>query len=193
MSEGSIDSRIRKIGFIKGLFLGCIVLSLSIFSYYFITGLAKSPFLAFAGPYCFTIIIPLIVAVLFAFNNRKKLGGYWSFKQAVTGIFIMLFTCFIILTIGRDLVFANFIEPNMVHKTETAMLSNSRLVYEQRGLKKPQIDSLVNERRKEFSTQKTSDAGVFVQGFVITTMLLFVLSVLIGAVVKKDPPIITQV
>lgn len=186
MPEKSIDSQIRKNGFIKGLLLGCIVLALSIASFYFIIDIAKEPWEDLLGPYIFSMIIPLLLIVFFALDIRKKLGGWWSFKQAVTGTFIMIFTSYVILTIGRDFIFAKAIEPDMIQKLETAMLNSSTIMYKKQGFSQAQINSQIAERKQGFEGQKAVSTGIIIQNFIINTMLLFVLAIILGALLKRE-------
>jgi len=192
MPEGSIDSRIRKCGFIRGLILGCIVLALSIVSFYFITSASTTPVVALVVLYGFSTAIPLAATVLFAINLRINLGGYWTFKQAVTGTFIMVFCSYILLLIGRDLVFVKLIEPDMAQKTEAAMLKNSAIMYKQQGIAQAQIDTKIADMKKQFGDGQGTSAGGLIFAFVETTILLFLLAVLIGAVVKKEPPVFAK-
>jgi hypothetical protein len=188
MSEGNIDSRIRKGGLIRGLFLGFIVLALSLISFYFITSASTTPVMALVTLYGFSTIIPLAAAIFLAFNLRGKLGGYWTFKQAVTGTFIMVFSCYILLLIGRDLLFVKFVEPDMSQKTEAAMLKNSASMYKQQGVQQAQIDAKIADMKKQFGEGQGASIGGLVSAFFETTILLFVLSVLIAAVSKKESP-----
>jgi len=193
MSEGSIDSRIRKGGFIRGLILGCIVLALSIVSFYFITSANTTPLVALIVLYGFSIAVPLAVTVLFAINLRIKLGGYWTFKQAVTGNFIMVFCSYMLLLIGRDLIFVKMVEPAMAQKTEAAMLKNSAIMYKQQGITQAQSDAKIADMKKQFGDGQGTSAGALAFAFVETIILLFLLAILIGAVVKKEPPAFAKV
>src|SRR5579864_2566462 len=97
----NIEQRI-KITFIQyGIALGIILTGLSIFSYYLITQITKSPVLFVAGPILLSIFIPIIITIFFCFNGRRKIGGYWTFRQATTGIFIMFIIAYIIQLVGK--------------------------------------------------------------------------------------------
>src|ERR1700733_7050051 len=109
-----LEQRIKGIFLKYGIALGFILLALGIFSYYLITRVTTSPVLFVAIPIFFSLFIPIFLTVFFCFNGRKKLGGYWTFKQATTGIFIMFLVAYLIQFIGKDIVFNKFIEPNNV-------------------------------------------------------------------------------
>jgi len=67
-----IEQHIKIYGVKSGVLLGLILLSLSIFSFYFITSLARSLALLLFGPIVFTLVIPVITVVFLCFNFRKK-------------------------------------------------------------------------------------------------------------------------
>jgi len=189
----NVDRQLRINAIIKGLILGVVVLASSIFSYYFITAITKTMWLIVAGPYFFAIIIPLILTLLFSVDMRKKLGGYWTFKQAVTSIFIMFLVCYAILTIGRDFIFAHLVEPNMTQKTEAVMLDVKTQSLKMQGASQKEINSQITELRKEFDTQESTGLGTIVQSYIINTILLFVVAIVFAAILKKEPPFATVV
>ena len=109
----NLDKQIKKQSIYFGLVLGVISLALSILTFYLIISSTSSLIFIIAGPILLSFIIPIVLVVLLCLDFRKKIGGFWVFKQAVTGIFIMFFIAFAIQTIGKDLIFAKFIEPKV--------------------------------------------------------------------------------
>ena len=186
MPTAEKSKRIRKSAIIKGVILGVIFLSLNIFSYYFITGITKTTWLIVAGSFFFSIIIPVIVVIFLCINMRKKVGGYWDFKQATTGIFTMFLISYVILYIGRDMVFAKFIEPNMVKKTELVMLDVKARSLAMQGRTQSQINAQVDDMRKGFDSQGSPGIGTILQGFIINIIFLFVIALVFGSIFKKD-------
>ena len=150
----NVDRKLRIDAIIKGFILGLIMTAFSIFSFYFITALTEKMDLIVAGPYIFSIILPIVVTVLFALNMRKKIGGFWTFRQAVTGIFMMFLISYAIVSIGRDLIFGKLIEPNMAQKTEVVMIKVRSQALKSSGASDKEINNQLVELRKEFDTQK---------------------------------------
>jgi len=183
----NVNRQLKINAVIKGILLGFIVLVFSIFSYYFITRLTTTPQWILGGPYIFAIIIPLVVTLFFCVNLRGKLGGYWTFRQAVTSIFIMFLVCYAILTIGRDLVFSKLIEPNMVHNTEEVMLNVKAQSLKINGQNPAQVKQQVSDLRQQFDSQTTPGVFVILQNYIINIILLFVLAIVFSAIFKKDP------
>src|SRR5579871_5515085 len=100
-----LENTIRRVSAIKGLLLGAVLLAVSILSYYVLVYYAtQNAWLIIFSTVIFSVVIPIIVVLIFCFDLRKSVGGYWTFKQAVTGIFIMLAVNYVIQVMGKDVV-----------------------------------------------------------------------------------------
>jgi hypothetical protein len=183
----NLNQQIRKNALTNGLMLGLITLVLGIFSFYFITGMTTSFAMIIGGPIIFSIIIPIVIVILFCIDMRKKIGGYWTFKQAVTGIFIMFLAAYVIQMVGRDFVFAKFIEPNMIEKTQDAMTKATTAMLEKSGTDQATIDSKVADMQKQFDAQKDVSVAKTIEGIGISLILMFVVALIFAAIFKKDP------
>jgi hypothetical protein len=179
-----------KINFIKnGLWLGLILVGFSVLSFYIITMVTKSPIIFVVAPIIFSFALPIIVVLIFCFYGRKKIGGYWTFKQATTGIFIMFCCAYVVQTVGRDLIFARVIEPHMVDKTEKAYLAASAIIRAQPGTNQKQLDANQAEVKKNFDEQKNLTVGMFIQGVLFSIIFIFVLALIFGALFKREAPV----
>jgi len=183
----NLEQKIRKDSLISGLLLGVILLVLSIFSFYFITTMA-SGMMTLVGPLLFSIIIPILLVIFFCIDVRKKIGGYWSFKQATTGIFIMLFAAYIVQTIGRDLIFGKLVEPQMVEKTQAAVMKSTTDMLEKSGASQESIDKKTADIQQQFQSQMNPTVGKIIQGYAITIIFIFVFALIFGAIFKKEIP-----
>jgi len=187
----NLDQQI-KIVFVKyGLLLGLILTALSILSFYFITVISHSPVLFVASPLVFSMVIPIAVVILFCFYGRRKIGGYWTFRQATTGIFIMFLAAYIVQTVGRDLIFARLIEPHMIEKTEKAFMEAAAQIRKQPGANLKQLDQNEADVKKNFADQKNVTFGKVAQGFIFSILFIFVLALIFAALFKRDPPVYT--
>lgn len=117
------------------------------------------------------------------------MGGYWNFKQATTGIFIMFIVAYAFNTIARDLIFAKFIEPDMIKKTEAAVINSTQAMMEKSGIDQAKIDSKIAEAQKQFDEQQHLSIGKILSGIGTTIILIFVVALIFGAMLKKDPPL----
>jgi hypothetical protein len=127
------------------------------------------------------------VAIFLIIGLRKEIGGFWVFKQAVTGIFIMFFVANLLSFIGRDLLFAKVIEPNMVENMKTAMVNSVSAMLEQSGQEQSEIDKKIDEINQQFEKQKNPTIGSIIQSQLIAIIFLFVMALIFGAIFKRDP------
>jgi|SRR5581483_7958621 len=183
-----LENTIRKTAAIKGLILGLILLAMSIIFYYMlISGIMVGTTIIIASLF-FSFIIPIGIALLFGFNLRKSIGGYWTFRQATTGMFIMFAICYVMQVVGKDVVFARLVEPDMVKKTQAAMMDASTVMWKKSGAKQADIDQKKADIQKEFNDQSNITVGGIIQSYVITLIFLFLFALIFAAMLKKNPP-----
>ncbi|MBD1392331.1 DUF4199 domain-containing protein [Mucilaginibacter glaciei] len=183
------DQQIRKQALTKGLLLGIIMSVLSIFSFYYITSMVTSLLLITVGPFIISAVLPLVVAILFSFDLRKAIGGFWNFKQAVTGIFIMFFAAYLIQYLLVSLLFAKVIEPQMVEKTKTAMTTAVSGMLEKSNASQNDIDAKMEDIQKQFDAQKDPTVAKQFQSFAISILFVFVVALIFAAFFKKERPL----
>ncbi|HWD87370.1 MAG TPA: DUF4199 domain-containing protein [Mucilaginibacter sp.] len=183
-----LENTIRRAGAIRGLFLGVILLALSIISYYVLIYNTQNAWLILISPVIFSVVIPIIIVLIFCFNLRKRIGGYWTFRQAVTGIFIMFAVNYVIQVAGKDVVFAKFIEPDMIPKTEAAMMKGTEVMLKKTGASQAAIAQKKAEIQKKLDEQKDITTRAIIQGYVITLLLLFALALIFAALLKRNRP-----
>jgi len=189
-AQGNISKQLRTNAIIKGVILGVVLLASSIFSYYLITSLTKASWLIIAGPYFFSVLIPVILTSLFCVDMRKKECGYWGFKASVTAIFIMFMVCYGILTAGRDLIFAKLVEPDMAQKTQAVMLNVRAGQLKISGASQTEINNQLTELKKQFAT--TPGVGSLIQDYITNIIFLFAIAVVFGAIFKREPPYVIE-
>jgi len=183
-----LENTIRRAALIRGVILGVILLVLSIASYYVLIYTSASALQLIVIQVVFSFVVPLIVALLFSFDLRKKIGGYWTLRQAVTGIFIMLVVNYAIQIVGKDLLFAKFVEPNMVQNTEAVMMKATTESLKQSGKSPADIAQKKAEIQKKLDEDKNITPGGMIQGYVFTIILLFIPALIFAALLKRDPP-----
>jgi hypothetical protein len=184
-----LEQRIRIIFLKYGIVLGFILLAFDISSYYIITRITTSPVLFVAVPIFFSLFIPIFLTVFFCFNGRKKLGGYWTFKQATTGIFIMFLVAYLIQFIGKDIIFNKFIEPNNVVNTQNAAVAAKTALMRQRGNAQKVIDSSIADMKRDFAAQQNTTIGSTIQGIIFSILFIFLFALIFGSLFKKIPPV----
>jgi ABC-type antimicrobial peptide transport system permease subunit len=188
MSEET-DKKIKKQALIQGLFLGLVISAISITYFYFMVTVAKSAVVITFGSMVFSYLLPLAAAALFSLNLRAKIGGLWTMRQAGTGIFIMFFVSYLMVFIIKDQLFAKVAEPNMVPKTETAMMNALNKLKDEttKPEEKKEADAKIIEMKKAFDAERTVTIGQQIQSLGISIIFLFVLSIIFAAFFKREP------
>ena len=141
----TLEQKIKKSGFINGLILGAITLALNILSFYIITSSSVSPLLFILAPIISRAFIPMLVVIFFSFNIRKNVGGLWTFKQATTGIFIMLMVAYLVNLAGKDMIFDKVIEPNGIQKTQMAAINAKASNMKEKGASQDKINASIDK------------------------------------------------
>jgi hypothetical protein len=190
MEASAIEVNNRKNALYNGLALGAALFVLGTIVYYILIG-TTSVWVITLVPTVISVIIPILLAVFMSLDLRRKMGGYWTFKQATTGIFIMFIVAYAFNTIARDLIFAKLIEPDMIKKTEAAVINSTQAMMEKSGVDQATIDRRTADAQKQFDEQQHLSAGKILSGIGVTIVLLFVVALLFGAMFKKDPPLFT--
>jgi hypothetical protein len=183
------DTEIRKKGAMSGIPLGVILMVLNIFSFYFITSIATSFWMISFGPIIFSVLLPLVVAGVYCSDLRKKIGGYWTFKQATTAIFMMMFVSYAITYLGANILFGKIIEPHMVEKTQTAVIGATTQMMEKQGVDQEKIDEQTEKMQKQFALQTDTSPVKVLTGIAVSLIFIFVLALIFAAIFKKDPPL----
>lgn len=184
----SIERRIKIIFLRYGIILGAIFLALSIFSYYFITEITASPVMFVGGPIIFRLFIPIFLTAWLCFKGRALIGGYWSFKQATTGVFVMFLVAFLIQFVGKDILFDRVIAPDNIQKTQAAAIRFKTMILTQKKETPERIARDNAEMKKDFAQQESDGIGGVLRGLVITVLFIFILALIFGALFKRDPP-----
>lgn len=183
--------RLRSLGITFGLLLGVALALLNIASFYIMLS-ATSVVLISAVPFIFSVLLPILLVVVLCFNFRKKIGGFWTLREAATGIFIMFFTAFVVLFILRDQLFAKVIEPHMIEKTQLAMTNSVSKFLKESKTSQDVINKKLNEIQQEFEAQKDVTIGKQIQGVGISIIFMFVLAIIFAAFFKKEVQVYNQ-
>jgi hypothetical protein len=180
-----LEKNIKKQGFINGLILGVATTILSIISFYFITAPSASAVGFIMLPIALRLFVPIFLVLYLCFNVRNKIGGLWTFKQATTGIFIMLFTAYLINLAGKDLLFDKVVEPNGIEKTQVAAVNAKTSDMKQHGYNQAKIDSSITDMKKDFSEKDSFSVGKFITGNVFIILFLFVIALIFASLIRN--------
>lgn len=179
-----LNQNVKINGVKSGLLLGLVVILLSVFSFYFVTGLGKSYVLFIAGPIIFRILVPIAIVLLLCFRMRNNVGGYWTFKQATTGIFIMFFTAYLLNLIGMSVVFP-IVEPNYVAKTQASVVKMTTAMMNEKKVDPAKQAAAISDLKKEMNQKQNVTIWSTVMDNAIVIVFLFVFSLLFASLLRN--------
>lgn len=187
MISEETDRVIIKHSIVNGVFLGVVVAAIGIFSFYYLTEMVTSPALIMIGYFTlFPVVLPIAFAIFFILRLRGKIGGYWSFKKAVRGIFIILISAYFTQFILKDIGFNRFIEPAVAEKSEKALLNNAISDFKRRKISQKEIDLKVKEIKENLGPTKQINIEQYVINIGISIIFLFVLSLIFAGFFKRE-------
>ena len=178
---------VKKQGVMSGVLLGLAITVLNIIAFYYITQIVTSPVLIVIGYIVmFPIVLPIGFAVYFILNLRTKIGGYWSFKEAVRAIFIIFITAYVTQFALNNILFAKIIEPNVAAKTEAAFIRSAKIDFASKHESQKNIDAKIKDIHQNLDPQKQATVGQQVMGLGFNIIFMFVLSLIFAGFFKRE-------
>ncbi|WP_374163467.1 DUF4199 domain-containing protein [Arcticibacter sp. MXS-1] len=181
--ETTYDSAtVRKAAVMNGLIWSFINIVLFLIVYYVKPDLMGSMWWGI-----FSFVLALVLAVYFSLDLRKKAGGFWSFKEALSMIFTMFIVSALIVYLFT-VVFGKFLEPNYVTTMKEITTNNTVKMFEKMGMDQDAIDKATKD--VEVKMEKQFNPGLSDLLISIGTMVIiyFVGALIFAAIFKKQRP-----
>jgi hypothetical protein len=180
-----LEQLIKKSGFKNGLMLGAIALVLNILSFYIITSPSVPALVFILAPIFLRAFVPFLAVLFFSFRIRKNVGGLWTFKQATTGIFIMLITAYFFNLLGKDVLFDKVVEPNGIEKIQTAAINVKASNMKEKGAGQDKIDASIADMKKDFVPNGNFSVGNFITENVFIILFLFIFALIFASLIRN--------
>jgi len=135
-----------------------------------------------------TMAIGIGLAIYFTIDLRKKIGGYWSFREALGNIFLMFFVQVVIYT-AFTTAFAKWIEPEYANMMREVALNATTEMAEAFSSDQEAIDEMIAEAEKSVEKQVNPGFMDFVQGLAIAAIFYFIGALIFAAIFKRDRPV----
>ncbi|MEJ7691817.1 DUF4199 domain-containing protein [Daejeonella sp.] len=171
----------------NGLIIGILSAILGIVIFYIAPSLFGSMWFSIGN-----LVFFLVLYIFFTIDLRKKIGGYWNFKQAFTGIFIMAFVAGLLLTVVNYL-FYQFVEPDGFAKISGFIEQGATKTFESMGMDEDQIEKAVSEQLKSMKKQFDPTPMDMLTNFGIGLVVEVIMSLIFAAIFKKEAPIFAPV
>jgi len=171
----------------NGLIIGILSAIFGIVIYYVAPALFGAMWFGIAN-----MVFFLIIYIFFTIDLRKKIGGYWNFKQALKGIFLMAFVAVIVGTVV-NYVFYKFIEPNAFTTISGFIEEGMTKSFENLGMDADTADAEVAKAVDRMKGQFDPTPLEAVQNLGIGILVAFVMSLIFAAIFKKEAPIFAPI
>ncbi len=181
----NLDKAVRYQGALRGLLFGGLMLFIDILKLWYLAYAAGSPLVTFIVLYPVYYVILFAASLFFINNLRNKIGHYWSLKQAITGIFIMLFITGIIWNNGLNL-FSAKIAPATAEKAHVELVEARKKAMESSKLAPEKVKTEVAQMDEAYAASKQFSITNFFRSLLISTILVFAVSALLGALFKRE-------
>ena len=172
----------------NGVILGILTLAIQLIIYY------AAP--SIIGSITFSIVLTifsLAIYIYFTIDLRKKIGGLWTFKEALKGIFIMSLIGNLLSAVANFLFF-KFIETGAYDKIAPSVEAQAIANLEKFGITdQDAIDKGVEQALAQIKSVYQPDLKSFLITLGTVILVGFIMSLIFAAIFKKNPPMFAQI
>ncbi|MFA6946137.1 MAG: DUF4199 domain-containing protein [Pedobacter sp.] len=174
---------VNKAASTNGVIIGILSTAIGVVTFYVFPSLLGSMSFGIAS-----LIISLLIYIFFTLDLRKKVGGFWSFREALKAIFMMAFIAGLVYSVA-NFVFYRFVEPGAFEKISGFMESGMSQTFENMGMEQEKIDEAVAKQIEGMKAQYDPSPAQFFKNLGIAVIVQFVMSLIFAAIFKKEAPV----
>ncbi|MXV53272.1 DUF4199 family protein [Pedobacter sp. HMF7647] len=178
---------LNKAAITNGLILAAITFVINVVIYYVAPSLMGSTMFGVGIG-----VISLVLYIVFTIDLRKKIGGFWTFRQALKGIFLMAFIAGLTSGILQTL-FYKFVEPQAFDKIWSFVETNLTNTYDKMGMDQDKIDEVIVKVKENMQAQFNPTIAQFFKTLAIGILIEFIMSLIFAAIFKKEQPVFASV
>lgn len=168
----------------SGSLLGLVGVILLLISYLFMEAIYTS-FMLMSSWGILVLIVTFALALIFGFRWRKSVGGYASYKDAFTFMFLMLLLSGVI-NLAMEVVLYHVIEPDFQKQTMTMIIETTEEFMYDMGTPQSQIDETIDQMEEgNVNLSVMERIGTFKWRPIIYLLMALFLALF----VKKEKPI----
>lgn len=176
-------ANLNKAASTNGVIIGILSTVIGVVTYYAFPSLLGSMSFGIG-----TLVISLIIYIFFTIDLRKKIGGLWSFREALKGIFLMSFVAGLLYSVA-NFGFYKFVEPGAFEKISGYIETGMSQTFENMGMEQDQIDEAVAKQVEGMKAQYDPTPVEFFKNLGIAIIIQFVMSLIFAAIFKKEAPV----
>ncbi len=184
--ESSVQN-LNKAAATNGIIIGILSAVIGVVTYYVFPSLLGSMSFGIG-----TLVVSLLIYIFFTLDLRKKIGGFWNFREALKGIFLMAFVAGLLYSVV-NYVFYKFVEPDAFEKISGFVESGMSKTFESMGMDQDKIDETVSKQVEGLKAQYDPTPIQFLKNLGIAVLVQFVMSLIFAAIFKKEVPVFAAV
>lgn len=166
----------------NGLIWGVINIVIFLVTWYVAPSLMSSYWYA-----AFSLIIGLVLAVFFCLDMRKKVGGYWTFGEALWPIFVM-FVFAMGLMFVFNILFGKFIDTTYPEQMKEMVMTKTEATMKSFGLSDEEAAKALDKTRENLDQQFTPTFSQAVMAFGISAIMYFIGALIFALIFKRSNP-----
>ncbi|WP_207531621.1 DUF4199 domain-containing protein [Desertivirga arenae] len=186
-----IDKRsMQKQAAVYGLLYGVVILIIGIIALYWIASTRAMPVII-ASPVLLSFAIPVGLAIFFTLKLRNYAGGYWSMREAASGIFIMFLTAYFIYSLG-NYVYAHKVDKGITERVQLNIVKVTTDFASKQNVPTEELDEKIDQIKESIEAGKNPTVGHIIQGIFFSIIIIFVAALIFAAIFKKEPPVFAK-
>ncbi len=180
-----LNSAVRKNGLLLGLLFGVLMLIIDILKMCYLAYVPGRPIVTYIVLYPVYYIVFFGTALLFISRLRNNIGRYWNLKQAITGIFIMLFVSSFVWNNGINIV-SGYIAPELAQQANTSFIEARKQAMASKGTTPKKMAEEEANMRRTFEEGSHVTVSSFFKSLAVSAVLVFAVSSLLGILFKRE-------
>ncbi len=134
------------------------------------------------------LIIGVGLAIYFTLEIRKQIGGFWTYREAISAIFVLFIIPSIILFIF-SFVFGKWIEPGYNDRISEATLNTTTELMEKITTDQELIDKTIAETELALEKQLNPSFMDIIKSLGFSVLIYFIIALIWAAIFKRDRPV----
>jgi len=134
------------------------------------------------------MIVGVGLAIYFTLEIRKQIGGFWSYREAISTIFVLFITPSIIVFFF-SLAFGKWIEPRYNDIISEATLNATTELMERISSDQDMIDKTIAETEVALEKQLNPSFFDMFKSIGFSVLIYFIFSLIWAAIFKRDRPV----
>lgn len=166
----------------NGLIWGAVNIVIFLVTWYVMPNLMSSYW--YAG---FSFLIGLALAIFFCLDMRKKVGGYWTFGEALWPIFVT-FVLGMALVFVFNILFGKYVDTTYPEQMKEMVLTKSEATMKSFGLSDEETAKALEKTHENLDKQFTPSFSEAIAAFGISAIMYFIGAVIFALIFKRNNP-----